>query len=495
MAFFYYQHDICFRRAELIIFAVIFQVVVTMIPIKLPSFKNHPTSQEDAPPSVMPAYNGRILAYLASCITISVGIMEQNVPNHMVWFIPGAMLWPHVLYFIIRYLKLEHSAAARENTLLIDGAFVGLTITLVNFSVTLSVYNVLMASFSFIVVGGITLWIKGMLVVLLSTIICTFIFDWSFASDSSALLDLVAGLSAGFYVSITAYYTHQQAKVLHLAKHQIQSQREQSISLSHKLAKYLSPQVWQSIFTGERDVRLETQRKRLTIFFSDIKGFTELSEEMEPEGLTDLLNNYFNEMSQIALKYGGTIDKFIGDSIMIFFGDPTSRGAKEDTMACVSMAIEMRKHMKILRQKWQSKGIKTPLQIRIGISTGFSTVGNFGAENRMDYTIIGKEVNLASRLESLCEPGEILVSYETFSLIKDKVMCRDKGEITVKGFSRPVPIYQIVDLRRDIGAGQSFIEHETEGFAMYLDTGKISLTQKEAIIKALDRASEKLKDS
>jgi class 3 adenylate cyclase len=465
-----------------------------MIPIKLPSFKNHSTEQGESLPSVMPAYNGRIVAYLASCIIVAVGIMEQHIPNYMIWFIPGAMLWPHILYFAIRYLKLEQSASAREYTLLIDGALVGLFIVLIDFTVTVTIYNILMASFSFIVVGGIALWIKGMMVVLLSTIISTLIFGLNLAPDSPPLLDLVAGFSAGFYVSITAYYTHQQAKALHLAKHQIQSQREQSISLSHKLAKYLSPQVWQSIFTGERDVRLETQRKRLTIFFSDIKGFTELSEEMEPEGLTDLLNNYFNEMSQIALKYGGTIDKFIGDSIMIFFGDPTSRGAKEDTMACVSMAIEMRKHMKILRQKWQSKGIKTPLQIRIGISTGFSTVGNFGAENRMDYTIIGKEVNLASRLESLCEPGEILISYETFSLVKDKVMCRDKGEITVKGFARPVPIYQIVDFRRDIGAGQSFIEHETEGFAMYLDTGKINITQKDAIIKALDRASEKLKD-
>jgi class 3 adenylate cyclase len=215
---------------------------------------------------------------------------------------------------------------------------------------------------------------------------------------------------------------------------------------------------------------------------------------MEPEGLTELLNTYFNEMSQIALKYGGTIDKFVGDSIMIFFGDPTSRGPKEDTLACVAMAIEMRKHMKILRQKWQSQGIKTPLQIRIGISTGYSTVGNFGAENRMDYTIIGKEVNLASRLEALAEPGEILISYETFSLVKDKVMCRDKGEITVKGFSRPVPIYQIIDFRRDIGAGQSFIEHETGGFALYLDTDKVNQEERDLVVRALERAAERLKD-
>ncbi|MCG8609108.1 MAG: adenylate/guanylate cyclase domain-containing protein, partial [Pseudomonadales bacterium] len=308
-------------------------------------------------------------------------------------------------------------------------------------------------------------------------------------------VSVVSGFGAAIYVCVTAFYTHQQARALVQAKYQIQFQREQSIALSHKLAKYLSPQVWQSIFTGERDVRLETQRKKLAVFFSDIQGFTDLAEELEPESLTEILNNYFNEMSQIALKYGGTIDKFVGDSIMIFFGDPTSRGPKQDTLACVGMAIEMRKHMKILRQKWKSQGIRTPLQIRMGISTGYCTVGNFGAENRMDYTIIGKEVNLASRLESLSESGEILVSYETFSLIKDTIMCRDKGEITVKGFAKPVPIYQIIDFRRDIGGNQSFMEHEKEGFAMYLDTDKVHTQDRETVILALENAAQKLKQA
>ena len=451
-------------------------------------------SNIDSPPSVMPAYNGRILAYLITSITMATGILTEHFDERLIWAIPVSLLWPHILYFIIRHFKLDQSSTTRENTLLIDGALAGLIIVLYNFSVTASLFALLMASFSFIVVGSMRTWLLGHLAMFISMVVSSLIFGIEFADEAPTLLKVVAALGAALYVSVTAYYTHKQAAALHKAKSQIQQQRESSISLSHKLAKYLSPQVWQSIFTGERDVRLETQRKKLAIFFSDIKGFTELAEEMEPESLTDLLNTYFNEMSQIALKYGGTIDKFIGDSIMIFFGDPTSRGAKEDTLACVSMAIEMRKHMKILRQKWQSQGIKTPLQIRIGISTGYTTVGNFGAENRMDYTIIGKEVNLASRLEALSEPGEILISYETFSLVKDKVMCRDKGEISVKGFARPVPIYQIVDFRRDIGSGQSFIEHEAQGFAMYLDTDKITGKDKEPIVRALERAAEKLKD-
>lgn len=456
--------------------------------------QNPLATSEDAPPSVMPAYNGRVLAYLTTSLTFVTGIMVGHFDERLIWFVPVAMLWPHVLYFIIRHLDLSQSASAREVTLLIDGAIVGFMMVIIQFSLTATLFSLVMASFSFIVVGGMRVFLLGNLVLIISMIVSSMIIGLDFAPPEPAIVSIVAGIGSGIYVAMTAYYTHQQAKALVKAKSQIQHQREQSISLSHKLAKYLSPQVWQSIFTGERDVRLETQRKKLTIFFSDIKGFTELAEEMEPEGLTELLNSYFNEMSQIALKYGGTIDKFVGDSIMIFFGDPTSRGTKEDTLACVAMSIEMRKHMKILRQKWQSQGIKTPLQIRIGMSTGYSTVGNFGAENRMDYTIIGKEVNLASRLESLAEPGEILISYETFSLVKDKVMCRDKGEITVKGFSRPVPIYQIIDFRRDIGAGQSFIEHETGGFALYLDTDKVTNEEKDLVVRALERAAEKLKD-
>ena len=460
----------------------------------IPSILLPKATDPEAQPSVMPAYNARVLAYLTSSITLVAGILEGHFSESLIWFVPAAMLWPHVLYFVIRYLKLNQSPIARENTLLLDAAIAGLSIVLIKFSLTITIFYILMSSFSFLVVGGLRVWALGNLVLFASVIVWSMIFGISLAPATPPLVSIISGLGATIYVSVTAYYTHQQAKALVHAKSQIQQQREQSISLSHKLAKYLSPQVWQSIFTGERDVRLETQRKKLAIFFSDIKGFTELSEEMEPEGLTELLNNYFNEMSQIALKYGGTIDKFVGDSIMIFFGDPTSRGAKEDTLACVAMAIEMRKHMKILRKKWQSQGIKTPLQIRIGISTGYCTVGNFGAENRMDYTIIGKEVNLASRLESLAEPGEILIAYETFSLVKEKIMCRDKGEITVKGFARPVPIYQIIDFRRDIGASQSFIEHETEGFAMYMDTDKIGQAEKEQIIKALERATDKLRE-
>lgn len=441
----------------------------------------------------MPDYNGRILAYTATAGIIVSGVMQDVFGLWMLWLLAGALTWPHIAHYLTRKTFLRNSPRIRQKMLLVDcaigGGFVGCT----GLIAVPSVAVVLMLMFSCLIVGGIRQWLFGTLIMAACCAVAVAIVGPAESFQSPMVTSIIAIMATGLYICVTAFYSHQQARALMMAKTQIQNQREQSIALSHKLSKYLSPQVWQSIFTGERDVRLETQRKKLAVFFSDIKGFTELSEEMEPEALTELLNHYFNEMSEVALKYGGTIDKFVGDSIMIFFGDPTSRGQREDAFACVSMAVEMRKHMKIMRQRWRSQGIKTPLEIRMGISTGYTTVGNFGAENRMDYTIIGKEVNLASRLESLAEPGEILISYETFSLIKDRIMCRDKGEITVKGFGRPVPIYEVVDFRRDMGPNRSFLEHEHSGFAMYLDSEKITERERESILSALEDAAERLR--
>ncbi len=441
----------------------------------------------------MPDYNGRVLGYTTTALIIVTGVLQGAFPQWLMWMAPAAVAWPHIAHMLTRRTFLNRSPRIRQKMLLVDcligGAFVGSIglIAVPSLSVTL------MMMFSCLIVGGVRQWLLGTGFMGVSAGLTLAACGPAANFEAPLMTSILAILSSSLYICVTAYYSHQQARALMMAKTQIQNQREQSIALSHKLSKYLSPQVWQSIFTGERDVRLETQRKKLAVFFSDIKGFTELSEEMEPEALTELLNHYFNEMSEVALKYGGTIDKFVGDSIMIFFGDPTSRGQREDAFACVSMAIEMRKHMKIMRQKWRSQGIKTPLEIRMGISTGYTTVGNFGAENRMDYTIIGKEVNLASRLESLAEPGEILVSYETFSLIKDRIMCRDKGEITVKGFAKPVPIYEVVDFRRDMGPNRSFLEHEHSGFAMYLDSEKVTEKERRAILKALEDAADRLR--
>jgi len=168
--------------------------------------------------------------------------------------------------------------------------------------------------------------------------------------------------------------------------------------LSSKLAKFLPPQLYNSIFTGTHTTRVAAKRKKLTIFFSDIANFSETTDSLESEELTNLLNQYLTEMSKIAVSYGATIDKYLGDAIMGFFGDPVSRGTKEDAVACVKMAIAMQQRLRELQLKWMDLGSEKPFQLRIGINTGFCTVGNFGSQDRMDYTIVGNEVNLAARL-------------------------------------------------------------------------------------------------
>jgi adenylate cyclase len=129
------------------------------------------------------------------------------------------------------------------------------------------------------------------------------------------------------YVGLSAFYIREQSRNLLYAKNQILEQQEQAIQLSRKVMKYLPTQVWESIFSGRREAKLQNHRKKLSIFFSDIKDFTETTDEMSPDALTEMLNYYFDQMSTIALRYGGTIDKFIGDAILIFYGDPGTKGA------------------------------------------------------------------------------------------------------------------------------------------------------------------------
>ena len=234
-------------------------------------------------------------------------------------------------------------------------------------------------------------------------------------------------------------------------------QREQDLTeksnalaaLSSKLAKYLAPQVYDSIFTGQQDVKIVSKRKKLTVCFSDLVGFTEIADKMESEDLTQLLNHYLTEMSKIALQYGATIDKYVGDAIVMFFGDPATLGVKEDALACVQMALAMQKRVSDLAHEWHNVGITTPLRCRIGIHTGYCTVGNFGSDDRMDYTMVGGTVNLASRLEHEAPPGGVLVSFETYALVKDSVRCEERGQVQVKGIADPVTTYAVIGLKHD----------------------------------------------
>ncbi|MDW9502816.1 HAMP domain-containing protein [Sinorhizobium meliloti] len=276
--------------------------------------------------------------------------------------------------------------------------------------------------------------------------------------------------------------------------------REQDLSeksvaleaLSAKLAKYLAPQVYNSIFSGKQDVRIESRRKKLTICFSDIAAFTETTDKMESEELTQLLNQYLTEMSKIALSFGATIDKYVGDAILMFFGDPETRGIREDAIACVSMALAMQERMGELGETWRSVGIEMPLRCRIGIHTDYCTVGNFGSEDRMDYTIIGGAVNLAARLEEEAAPGSVLISYETFAQVKDLIHCEETGRVQIRGIAYPVATYRVVDFKANLTKSCNAIRTELPHLRLEAEPELMSTGEREVAITALRETLDRL---
>ena len=263
-------------------------------------------------------------------------------------------------------------------------------------------------------------------------------------------------------------------------------------ALSGKLAKYLAPQVYNSIFLGHQDVRITSQRKKLTVCFSDIAGFTETTDRMESEDLTQLLNHYLTEMSEIASEYGATVDKYVGDGIVMFFGDPETRGVKEDALACVKMAIAMQRRMTELAGLWRDSGMETPLQCRIGIHTDYCTVGNFGSPDRMDYTMIGGAVNLTARLEQEAPPGSILISYATCAHVHDEIHCEEHGSIRVRGIAYPVTTYRVVDLKQNLAVDETAIRTHFPHLTVEMEPHLMSADEREQVASTLRQALDRL---
>jgi adenylate cyclase len=260
--------------------------------------------------------------------------------------------------------------------------------------------------------------------------------------------------------------------------------------LSLKLARYLPQQVYQSIFEGRQDARIGCSRKKLTVFFSDIVGFVNETEGIEPEDFTFILNGYLNRMAQVVSKHGGTLDKFIGDAVLVFFGDPETNGVAEDAAACVWMALEMKEAIVELNREWLAKGIRQGFEVRMGISTGFATVGNFGSDERMDYTIIGKQVNLANRLQAVAQPGEILIGEETWLLVRDMFRCIAKKPVQAKGFERPIQTYAVTG--PELSEDPAVIEEARPGFRLTLDPAQVEPSERLAVVEKLRAAIARL---
>ena len=344
--------------------------------------------------------------------------------------------------------------------------------------------------------GGNYRAIKALIALVLGAAIGYYLINQQTLSDQSYNVLNVFFLASLFLViGIQNFHSRRyQNRILEINKDLEKTNEEQRL-YAYKLSRYLPKTVTDSLQTG-KELEVKTERKRLTVFFSDIVGFSALAEELEAETLAELLNSYLSEMSVIAAKYHGTVDKFIGDAVMVLHGDNSSnsKGYKQDAVRSISMALAMKKRMHHLQMQWLELGVKEPLQIRIGINTGYCTVGTFGTTKTLDYTALGTSVNLASRLESAGVPGSILISHETWTLVKDAVLCRDRGKIKAKGFSHPIQVYEVLGLRKEMGSQQSYFAQNMNGFSLHLDTEQVKNYDKDRIAEILEKTARSLRN-
>jgi adenylate cyclase len=211
-----------------------------------------------------------------------------------------------------------------------------------------------------------------------------------------------------------------------------------------RLRRYLAPQLVDELLAADEDPAASRDRRPITVLFADLRGFTGMVERLEPEVLAQALHLYFTEVTRVAFQYGGTIDKFIGDAIMIVFGAPRATTEADQARRCVAMARDIQIAIVGLTQRLALLAVD-PLEVRIGIGSGMATVGTFGAEHRADYTAVGVPVNRAARLEPLAPPGGILVDARTRELLDDSTTIEAFGDVALKGFGSPEPAFRVVN--------------------------------------------------
>ncbi len=223
----------------------------------------------------------------------------------------------------------------------------------------------------------------------------------------------------------------------------LQAQVDEQVAMLERtsaLRRYLSPQIADSIVAGRRGLT-ESRRAELSIAFVDIRGFTALSEQSEPEEMAATLNHFLTRMTDIVFRYDGTLDKYIGDALMVFFNDPLPQ--PDHAERAVRMALDMQRELVDLRAQLTAAAL-VDVTAGAGISTGYVTVGNFGSPSRMEYTVMGNHVNLASRLADEAGPGEILIAERTLALLPGGlVVATPAGHLDLKGVQRPIAVYRV----------------------------------------------------
>ncbi len=391
--------------------------------------------------------------------------------------------------------KYNSSRVRRNVFFLIDIAIVAVTLSAIHLNIVLTflalvslLYTVINVKIPFVIIAISGLF--GIVIFYLSNI---FLFGFGpYFQQTSNELTILAFLCVIGFFGMGSIYQIRRVKMAVAKQEYYYSQMHPYMKYANQLSRYAHLQLLQSIMKGESEAKIEYKRKKMTIFFSDIQGFTELSESLIPDDLAFVLNDYLSHMTEIAKHYEATVDKFMGDAILIFFGDPNSQGAEQDAKICVEMAIAMRQQMKLLRERWIKMGYPA-LHIRMGISTGYCHVGNYGAAYRMAYTIVGRDANLAARLQSAAEVDEILVSESTYNLVKSSYLCAPRAPISLKGIQEPVQTWQIMEkYKSDLTEYQQWFDYEYKGFHLLLNFDEVQNFEYSKLIQVLEKMIKRI---
>lgn len=377
--------------------------------------------------------------YVASILTI--GLITNTFSSVPLELIVFSTLIPHLLEVLMKKIESRLSKLSLWFGLLTNAISFPFFMYAIELSPTITGIYMLLLSYQALVHTGYTGWC-------VMTLICVLGGYTAFSLSSITSIDqapfqlvLVAIACGLFFVFHSAGNAFENLKKIKSAKKDIEFLASQRDKWVKTISRYLSPKIVHEIVNDNAINTEGYRRKPLTIFFSDVVGFTSISEKISTEELAYFLNDYLSEMSEIANRYGATIDKFIGDGIMIFFGDPVSKGPSEDCRLAIDMAIEMQKAMVSINARWSRMGFKYKFNIRMGIHSGVATAGNFGSSSQMNYTAIGSNVNIAARLEQACPESGILISKESKDLVSNLYHFGPERSLSLKGISNKFSAY------------------------------------------------------
>ncbi len=441
-------------------------------------------------------YFHRLMGYIMLSLVLVVYYYTQPDTQYQI-YIPLFLLF--ILFItpkLSRWLLYRYNKRVKRTVLfIIDIIIIAVLLSAVHLNLVLSflaffalLYTAISNRISFLMASMASL--IGIAVFYFCTI---FIFGFhEYFESTSNELTILGFVCLITYFGVGSFYQRTQIQFMARKKDYYNDQMHRYMEFANQLSRYAPVQLWQSIMKGESEAKIEYKRKKMTIFFSDIQGFTELSETLIPDDLAFLLNDYLSHMTEIAKQYEATVDKFMGDAILIFFGDPHSQGVEQDAKICLEMAMVMRQQMKLLRERWVKMGYP-PLHIRMGISTGYCHVGNYGAAHRMAYTIVGRDANLAARLQSAAEVDEILISDDTHQLVKNDYLCAPKAPIFLKGIKGPVRTWQVMEKYSSKKTDfQRWFDYEYKGFHLLLNLDEVQNFEYPELIVVLEKMIKRL---